>query len=115
MGWNHNQGFPGHEEILLSQYRECRQHGGGTLRDHLQERTALMTTMVSQYEVVELTPDERPVLEQVQHLLNTYACEGWEFVTAFRAEGLTPSPVDQTIRSLSHVTSSTLFIFKRPA
>jgi hypothetical protein len=71
--------------------------------------------MVSQYEVVELTPDERPWREQVQHLLDTYACEGWELVTAFHAEGVTPRPVDQIIRSFSRVTGSTVFIFKRPA
>jgi hypothetical protein len=74
-----------------------------------------MATMTSQYEVVELTPDGRPWLEHVQHLLNEYACEGWELVTTFQAEGVTPQPVDETIRSFSHVPSSTFFIFKRPA
>ena len=73
-----------------------------------------MTTMASQYEVVELTPHGRPWCEHVQHLLNEYACEGWELVTSFQAEGETPQLGDQMIRSLSHVPSSTLFIFKRP-
>ena len=73
-----------------------------------------MATMASQYEVVELTPPGRPWREHVQHLLDDYACEGWELVTSFEGEGATPPPDDQMIRSLSHVPSSTLFIFKRP-
>jgi hypothetical protein len=73
-----------------------------------------MATMVSQYKVVELTRNRRPWREHVQHLLNEYACEGWELVTSFQAEGETPQPGDQMIRSFSHVPSSTLFIFKRP-
>jgi hypothetical protein len=58
-----------------------------------------MTTMVSQYKVVELTSDGRPWLENVQHLLNEYAHEGWELVTAFQAEGVTPKPADDEIKS----------------
>jgi hypothetical protein len=73
-----------------------------------------MATMASQYAVVELAPNGRPWREQVQHLLNEYACEGWELVTTIQAEGVTPRPVDQMIRSLSHVPSGTMFIFKRP-
>jgi hypothetical protein len=83
-------------------------------RVHLEERMVPMATMVSQYEVVELTPNGRPWREHVQQLLNDYADDGWELITSFQAEGGTPRPVDQMIRSLSHVPSSTLFIFKRP-
>jgi len=71
--------------------------------------------MASQYEVVELTPNGRPWVEHVQHLLNEYACEGWELVTTFQSADVTPQPTDQTIRSLSHVPGSVIFIFKRPA
>jgi hypothetical protein len=70
--------------------------------------------MVSQYHSVLLTPDERPWLEQVQQLLEDQARAGWELVTAFPAEGVAPKLADQTIRSLSNVTSI-LFIFKKPA
>ena len=71
---------------------------------------------VSQYKVVQLTPDERPHLEQVQHLLDTYAREGWELVTSFQCqyEGTAAQPVDEMTRSLSNPTS-TAFIFKRAA
>jgi hypothetical protein len=72
-----------------------------------------MATMVSEYEVVELTPNGRPWREHVQDLLNDYARDGWELVTSCQAEE-TPRSVDQMIRSLSHVPSNTLFIFKRP-
>ena len=68
--------------------------------------------MVSHYTVAKLTPDDRPWLVQVQHLLNEYAQQGWELVTACQFEGEGPQPEDQTIRSLSNVTN-TLFIFKR--
>ena len=73
-----------------------------------------MATMVSQYEVVELQPNGRPWREHVQQLLNEYSHDGWELVTTIQAEGMPPRPVDPMIRSLSHVPSSTLFIFKRP-
>jgi hypothetical protein len=62
---------------------------------------------------VELTPNGRPWHEHVQQLLNDYTSDGWELVTSLQAEGGTPRPVDPMIRSLSHVPSSTLFIFKR--
>ena len=70
----------------------------------------------SQYKVVQLTPDERPHLEQVQHLLDTYAREGWELVTSFQCqyEGTSAQPVDEMTRSLSNPTS-TAFIFKKAA
>jgi hypothetical protein len=67
-----------------------------------------------QYKVIPLTPDERPYLEQVQHLLDGHARDGWELVTAFRHEGAQAQAVDQMRQSLSQ-PSSTLFIFKRPA
>jgi len=73
-----------------------------------------MATMTSQYEVVELTPNGHPWREHVQQLLHDYACDGWELVTAFPAEGETRRSVDPMIRSLSHAPSSTLLIFKRP-
>jgi hypothetical protein len=69
---------------------------------------------VSQYKIAHLTPDDRPSLDRVQHLLDEYAQEGWELVTAFPFAGALSQPVDQTIHSFSNVTS-TLFIFKRPA
>jgi hypothetical protein len=71
---------------------------------------------VSQYKVVQLTPDEHSPLEQVQHLLDEHAREGWELVTAFQCqfEGAVEQPVDQMTRSLSNPTS-TAFIFKRAA
>src|SRR5262245_3662317 len=74
-------------------------------RDFLQEKMTDMATMTSQYAVVELTPNGHPWREQVQHLLNEHACEGWELVTTIQAEGVTPRPVDQMIRSLSYVPS----------
>jgi Domain of unknown function (DUF4177) len=69
---------------------------------------------VSQYKVAQLTPDNRSCLDQVQHLLDEHAREGWELVTAFPCEGAVGQPVDQMIRSLSN-TTSTVFIFKRAA
>jgi hypothetical protein len=98
-----------HHTLWLWEYRSPR-HATISKR-----RTVPMVTMASQYEVVELTPNGRPWREHVQHLLNEYACEGWELVTSFQAEGETPQHGDQMIRSFSHVPSSTLFIFKRPA
>jgi hypothetical protein len=77
------------------------------------ERMTLMIA-VSQYKVAQLTPDDRPCLEQVQHLLDEHAREGWELVTALQFEGAVENPVDQMIRSLS-TTTSTVFIFKRAA
>ena len=68
---------------------------------------------VSQYKVAQLTPDDR-CLDQVQHLLDEHAQEGWELVTAFQCEGAVGQPVDQMIRSFSNMTS-TVFIFKRAA
>jgi hypothetical protein len=65
-----------------------------------------------QYKVAHITPDERPYLEQVQHLLDGYTRDGWELVTAFPHEGAPAQDVDQMRQSLSHL-SSTLFIFKR--
>jgi hypothetical protein len=69
---------------------------------------------VSQYKVAQLTPDDRPYLEQVQHLLDTHARDGWELVTAFHDEGAPGQAVDQMVQSLSNRTS-TIFIFKRAA
>jgi len=70
--------------------------------------------LVSQYKVAQLTPDDRPSLDQVQHLLDEHVQEGWELVTALQFEGAVGQPVDQMIRSLSN-TASTIFIFKRAA
>ena len=69
---------------------------------------------MSQYKVAHLTPDERPYSEQVQHLLDGHARDGWELVTAFQYEGAKEQAVDQMTQSLSHL-SNTLFIFKRTA
>ena len=69
---------------------------------------------VSPYKVAQLTPDDRPCLEQVQHLLDEHAREGWELVTAFPFAGAGGQAVDQMIQSLSNMTS-TVFIFKRAA
>jgi hypothetical protein len=69
---------------------------------------------VNQYKVTQLTPDDRPYLEQVQHLLDTHARDGWELVTAFQGEGAAGQAVDQMVQSLSNRTS-TIFIFKRVA
>ena len=71
---------------------------------------------VSPYKVAQLTPDDRPCLEQVQHLLDEHAREGWELVTSFQCqyEGTAAQPVDEMTRSLSNPTS-TAFIFKRAA
>ena len=69
---------------------------------------------VSPYKVTQLTPDDRPCLEQVQHLLDDHAREGWELVTAFPFDGAGGQPGDQMIQSLSNMTS-TVFIFKRAA
>jgi len=69
---------------------------------------------VNQYKVAQLTPDDRPMLDQVQHLLDAHAREGWELVTALQCEGVVEQPVDQMTRSLSN-TTSTVFIFKRAA
>ena len=71
-------------------------------------------TAVSPYKVVQLTPDNRPCLEQVQHLLDEHAREGWELVTALQFAGAGEQAVDQMIQSLSNMTS-TIFIFKRTA
>ena len=67
-----------------------------------------------QYKVAQLTPDERPYLAQVQHLLDGHARDGWELVTAFPHEGAQEQAVDQMTQSLSRL-SNTLFIFKRTA
>ena len=80
---------------------------------HFLGRMTLMIA-VSQYKVAQLTPDDRPCLEQVQHLLDEHAQEGWELVTALQFEGAVEHPLDQMIRSLSN-TTSTVFIFKRAA
>ena len=71
-------------------------------------------TTTSQYKVAQLTPDDRPYVEQVQHLLDGHARDGWELVTAFQYEGAQEQSVDQMTQSLSHL-SRTLFIFKRAA
>ena len=69
---------------------------------------------VSQYKVAQLTPDDRPSLEHIQHLLDEHAQDGWELVTALQFAGAGGRPVDQMIRSFSN-TTSTVFIFKRAA
>ena len=72
---------------------------------------------VSPYKVAQLTPNDRPCLDNVlhlQHLLDEHAQEGWELVTALQFEGAIGQPVDQMIQSLSN-TTSTVFIFKRAA
>jgi len=69
---------------------------------------------MNQYKVARLTPDERPYIEQVQHLLDGHARDGWELVTAFQYEGMKEQAVDQMTQSLSHLSNS-LFIFKRTA
>ena len=71
-----------------------------------------MATAINQYSVAQLTPDDHPWIEQVQRLLNEHAQKGWELITACQFEGEGPQPADQTIRSLSNVTT-TLFIFKK--
>jgi len=75
-----------------------------------------MTPMiaVSQYKVAQLTPDDHSCLDQVQHLLDEHAREGWELVTAFQFEGAVAPSADQMIQSLSN-TTSTVFIFRRTA
>ena len=69
---------------------------------------------VSQYKVAQLTPDDRPSLDHIQHLLDAHAQEGWELVTALQFAGMRGRPVDPMIQSLSN-TTSTVFIFKRAA
>ena len=70
--------------------------------------------MATQYKVMQLIPDARPWLDQVQQLLTEHASEGWELVTAFQYQGAAPQRGDPMIQSLSHV-SSTIFIFKQEA
>ena len=70
--------------------------------------------VASHYKIAQLTPDDRPYVEQVQHLLDEHAREGWELVTALQSEGAVGPSDDQMIRSLSN-TTSTVFIFKRAA
>ena len=67
-----------------------------------------------QYKVMQLIPDQRPWLDQVQALLSEQARAGWELVTAFQYQGAAPQRADPQIQSLSHV-ASTIFIFKQPA
>jgi hypothetical protein len=70
--------------------------------------------METQYKVMQLIPDDRPWLDQVQALLNEQAHAGWELVSAFQYQGAAPQRGDPTVQSLSHV-ASTIFIFKQPA
>src|SRR5712692_2744436 len=74
-------------------------------RAHHHERMGPMIA-VSQYKIARLTPDDRPCLDHVQHLLDEHAREGWELVTAFQFEGAVAQPVDQMIQSLSNMTST---------
>ena len=69
---------------------------------------------VSQYKVAQLTPDDHSCLDQVQHLLDEHAQEGWELVTALQFDGVGGQSVDRMIQSFSN-TTSTVFIFKRAA
>ena len=80
---------------------------------HFLGRMTLMIA-VSQYKVAQLTPDDCPSLDRVQHLLDEHAREGWELVTALQFEEAVGQQVDQMIHSLSN-TTSTVFIFKRAA
>ena len=70
--------------------------------------------MATQYKVMQLIPDDRPWLDQVQELLNAQAREGWELVSAFQYQGAAPQRDDPMVQSLSHV-ASTIFIFQQPA
>ena len=70
--------------------------------------------MATQYKVVQLIPDDRPWLDQVQELLNTHVQEGWALVSAFQYQGAAPQRDDPMVQSLSHV-ASTIFIFQQPA
>jgi hypothetical protein len=70
--------------------------------------------METQYKVMQLVPNDRPWLDQVQELLNAQASEGWELVSAFQYQGAAPQRADPIVQSLSHV-ASTIFIFKQPA
>ena len=70
--------------------------------------------MATQYKVMQLIPDDRPWLDQVQELLNAHAREGWELVSAFQYQGAAPQRADPMVQSLSHV-ASTIFIFQQPA
>ena len=70
--------------------------------------------METQYKVMQLIPDDRPWIDQVQALLNEQARAGWELVSAFQYQGAAPQRADPTVQSLSHV-ASTIFIFKQPA
>ena len=70
--------------------------------------------MAMQYKVLQLIPDDRPWLDQVQELLNEHAREGWELVSAFQYQGAAPQRADPMVQSLSHV-ASTIFIFQQPA
>jgi hypothetical protein len=70
--------------------------------------------MNTQYKVMQLIPDERPWLDQVQQLLDARCREGWELVSAFQYQGAAPQRGDPMVQSLSHV-ASTIFIFKQPA
>jgi hypothetical protein len=70
--------------------------------------------MATQYKVVQLIPDDRPWLEQVQALLDEQARVGWELVSAFQYQGAAPQRGDPIVQSLSHV-ASTIFIFRQPA
>jgi hypothetical protein len=67
-----------------------------------------------QYKVMQLIPDERAWLDQVQALLSEQVRAGWELVTAFQYQGAAPQRADPQVQSLSHV-ASTIFIFKQPA
>ena len=66
------------------------------------------------YKVMQLIPDDRPWIEQVEQLLSEQAQAGWELVTAFQYQGAAPQRADPMVQSLSHV-ASTIFIFKQPA
>ena len=70
--------------------------------------------METQYKVMQLIPDDRPWLDQVQALLDDHAREGWELVSAFQYQGAAPQRADPMVQSLSHV-ASTIFIFQQPA
>jgi hypothetical protein len=70
--------------------------------------------METQYKVMQLIPNDRPWLDQMQELLNAQAREGWELVSAFQYQGAAPQRADPIVQSLSHV-ASTIFIFKQAA
>jgi hypothetical protein len=63
------------------------------------------------YKVIDLNPDPRPWIQQVEETLNLQAQEGWELVTALQRE----HEAEQVGSTTVHVPGliSTVLIFKR--